>query len=246
MDTNHPAGSPREGYPIEIQALWHAALEFLSQIDSGNDRWRKLAEQMQSALIRLFMRPETPWLIDCLHATPGTSALAAEPDDALRPNQLFAITLGFVSDSKIRRQVLSATTELLVPGGMRSLADRPVTRPIEILHRGNRLGDHYRPYRGVYTGDEDTSRKPAYHNGTAWTWLLPVFCEAWADTYGEAGKPAALAWLSSLIPLLESGCTGHLPETLDGDRPHRQRGCEAQAWSVSEALRVHRKLFGPA
>ena len=37
MDTNHPAGTPRQGYPIEIQALWHAALELLSQIDTAGD-----------------------------------------------------------------------------------------------------------------------------------------------------------------------------------------------------------------
>ena len=27
MDTNYPAGTPREGYPIEIQALWYGALQ---------------------------------------------------------------------------------------------------------------------------------------------------------------------------------------------------------------------------
>lgn len=31
MDTNFPAGTPREGYPIEIQALWYASLEFLGR-----------------------------------------------------------------------------------------------------------------------------------------------------------------------------------------------------------------------
>ncbi|MBF0234145.1 MAG: glycogen debranching enzyme N-terminal domain-containing protein, partial [Desulfamplus sp.] len=29
MDTNFPAGSPRQGYPVEIQALWYYALVFL-------------------------------------------------------------------------------------------------------------------------------------------------------------------------------------------------------------------------
>jgi len=43
-------------------------------------------------------------------------------------------------------------------------------------------------------------------------------------------------------PLLNEGCLGHLPEVLDGDAPHTQRGCDAQAWSAGEAYRVWRLL----
>jgi glycogen debranching enzyme len=35
---------------------------------------------------------------------------------------------------------------------------------------------------------------------------------------------------------------GQLPEILDGDAPHQARGCDAQAWSVLEALRVWKWL----
>jgi starch synthase (maltosyl-transferring) len=48
--------------------------------------------------------------------------------------------------------------------------------------------------------------------------------------------------LLSLEPLLASGCLGQLPEILDGDAPHQPRGCDAQAWSVTEALRVWRMV----
>jgi glycogen debranching enzyme len=122
------------------------------------------------------------------------------------------------------------------------LADRPLKRPLEIFHAGQRLGDPHAPYQGHYQGDEDTQRKPAYHNGTAWTWLFPSFCEAWAKVFGPAASPTAMAWLNSIIVLLQDGCVGHLPEILDGDLPHKQRGCPAQAWGVSEALRVWLKL----
>ena len=40
----------------------------------------------------------------------------------------------------------------------------------------------------------------------------------------------------------DRGCLGQLPEILDGDAPHHPRGCDAQAWSVSEALRVWKLL----
>jgi glycogen debranching enzyme len=117
-----------------------------------------------------------------------------------------------------------------------------VRHPLEIVHHGKLINDPHRPYQGKYIGDEDTRRKPAYHNGTAWTWPFPSFCEAWAITYGEEGKKTALAWLSSSVRLLEQDCVGHIPEILDGDFPHAPRGCDAQAWGASEWLRVWLKL----
>jgi predicted glycogen debranching enzyme len=243
MDTNFPAGSPRQGYPIEIQVFWHAALVFLSRIEKMERReWQTLADQVRESILRLFWQEETGCLSDCLHAEPGQAARSARPDDAVRPNQLLAITLGAIDTTDHMRRILDACEELLVPGAIRSLADRPVKHPISVFHNGSALNDPYRPYWGTYSGDEDTRRKPAYHNGTAWTWPFPAYCEAWARAYGEAGRQTALAWLTSSIGLLESGCLGHLPEILDGDYPHTARGCDAQAWGASEWVRVWLKL----
>jgi len=247
MDTNFPAGSPREGYPIEIQSLWHAALEFLSTIAPPDGfqktlNLEKLAKKVAASVTRFFYRADLGYLSDCLHCHPGTAPKDAIADDALRPNQLFAITMGAVVDNAVCRDILAACSELVVPGAIRSLADRPVRYPLEIRRNGELLGDPFLPYRGRYLGDEDHSRKPAYHNGTAWTWVFPSYCEAWAAVYGEAGKRTALAWLGSSSILINRNCLGHLPEILDGDRPHYQRGCDAQAWSASELYRVWKKL----
>jgi starch synthase (maltosyl-transferring) len=243
MDTNFPAGSPRQGYPVEIQVFWHAALAFLSRIDKKErHRWTALAAQVRQSLMTLFWQPSLGCLSDCLHAAPGQPARTATADDHIRSNQLFAITLGALDASEHRRQILNACEELLIPGAIRSLADRPVRHPLPVHFRGNLLNDPHRPYWGHYTGDEDTRRKPAYHNGTAWTWPFPSYCEAWAITYGEAGRQTALAWLTSSIRLVETGCLGHLPEVLDGDTPHTSRGCDAQAWGASEWVRVWVKL----
>jgi starch synthase (maltosyl-transferring) len=243
MDTNHPAGTPREGYPIEIQALWHHALCFLSLIDRRKRQWSDLAARVQKSISDLFFIPEHGFLSDCRHASAGVPASLGEPDDALRPNQLFAITLKAVTDPDICRGILAACETLLVPGGIRSLADRPLMRPLPISHGGQALNDPHRPYFGRYEGDEDTRRKPAYHNGTAWTWPFPSFCEAWAIVYGQAAVPAALARLASATHILNRGCLGHVPEILDGDAPHWERGCDAQAWSASEWIRVWNKLI---
>lgn len=244
MDTNYPAGTPRQGYPIEIQALWYAALALLARIDDTDMRWLELARQVRTNIERLFWNPRLGYLADCRHGQPGQNAAQCAPDDALRPNQLLALTLGAVTDRDIRTNVLAACRQLLVPGAIRSLADRPVTYRLEIIHQGRLLNDPSHPYWGMYTGDEDTRRKPAYHNGTAWTWPFPLFCEAWADLYGPPEYPTALAWLSSSVLLINSHCVGQVPEIVDGDAPHAQRGCDAQAWGASEVFRVWAKLTG--
>jgi len=120
-----------------------------------------------------------------------------------------------------------------------------VKLPLPIYgNNGALLNNPERPYCGRYQGDEDTSRKPAYHNGTAWTWTFPGFCEALAKAFGNDADAvsAAKAYLGSAERLLLRGCVGHLPEVLDGDLPHRDRGCDAQAWGVTEALRVWKML----
>ena len=244
MDTNYPAGTPREGYPVEIQALWTRALAYASRVDPSGP-WAALREKAAASFLRFFADAGRGFLSDCLHS-PGAFRPAAEcvPDDHLRCNQLFAVTLGAVSpDSAAARAVVESSARLLVPGAIRTLAPGRVAYGLPIRGRdGNPLNDPHAPYWGRYEGDEDTRRKPAYHNGTAWPWPFPSYCEALVLVHGPSARAAAASLLCSALPLLEGGCIGHLPEIVDGDAPHEQRGCDAQAWSVSEFLRVARRL----
>ena len=162
----------------------------------------------------------------------------ATPDDHLRPNQLLAITLGLVDGPELCGHILTACEELLIPGAIRSLADRPVSYPLPITWGGRHLNDPLQPYWGRYQGDEDTRRKPAYHNGTAWTWQFPSYAEALFKVYGERSRTVALSILASSTVLINQGCAGHLPEIVDGDFPHTLRGCGAQAWGATELYRV--------
>ncbi len=244
MDTNYPAGTPREGYPIEIQALWFAALDFLAEYGdpSGRTEWRRRAAQVEASINRLYFNDDLGYLVDCLHGPTGRPARACQADDALRPNQLFAITLGAVHDPAKTGRIVAACEALIVPGAIRSLADRPVKIPLAIHHQGHLLNDPHRPYQGRYQGDEDTRRKPAYHNGTAWTWVFPSFCEAWDMVHGASRRAACRALLATSAAYMNGGCLGHIPEIVDGSSPHQPRGCDAQAWSVSEVYRVWRRL----
>ena len=238
MDTNFPAGTPREGYPVEIQALWFAALDFLGREEP---EYRKLSRRVAASIERYFF--QLPGRCsDCLHARRGVPARAAVPDDHIRPNQLLAVTLGAVTDPAKCRLILTNSEELLVPGGIRSLADRPVACRLPVERNGVLLNDPEHPYRGRYCGPEDTSRKVAYHNGTVWSWPFPAYCEALYRLGGEPVRKRALAILMSAAGYFETGVIGQLPEVADGDAPHRQGGCPVQAWSGSEFFRVYELL----
>jgi starch synthase (maltosyl-transferring) len=284
MDTNHPAGTPREGYPVEIQVLWIRLLRLLEKISAPGKfgvppsggrptnanrgrvnaelqtlsdeqkKWRDLADRATASFEELFWLEEKGWFADVLLAKPRVIARDAMPDDALRSNGLLAVSLGLVTGKRAKRCVEAARKYLVVPGALRSLAPLPVSVPLPIYRNGQLLNNPAEPYWPRYEGDEDTRRKPAYHNGTAWTWTFPAFCEALARAwdFSPEAVAAAKSYLGSAEKLLNEGCLGQLPEILDGDatcgdeaqrRPaHTQRGCDAQAWGVTETLRVWRLL----
>jgi predicted glycogen debranching enzyme len=246
MDTNFPAGTPREGYPVEVQVLWIRLLRLLAKISgpTGRKKWGDLANRAMASFEKLFWLEDKGWYADGLFARPGVPAHDAVPSDALRSNCLFAVSLGLVTGERAKRCVAAVQKYLVVPGALRSLAPLPVSVPLPVERDGCLLNCPSEPYWPRYEGDEDTRRKPAYHNGTAWIWTFPPFCEALARAwdFSPAAVAAAKSYLGSAEKLLDEGCLGQLPELLDGDAPHTQRGCDAQAWSVTEALRVWKML----
>ncbi len=229
MDTNYPAGTPRSGYPVEIQALWYAALEFMGE--------KELALQVSESIEKYFFVNDR--CSDCLHCSAGTPAEHASADDHNRSNQLLLITLNAIKDPEKIRLILDSAAELLVPGGIRSLADEQVSFSLPVYHHGRLLNDPVHPYRGKYCGPEDTERKVAYHNGTVWCWPFPAYCEALFMAGGPVVRKRALTILMSVAKYFECGAAGQLPEVADGDAPHIPGGCPAQAWSLSEFYRVY-------
>ena len=254
MDTNHPAGSPREGYPVEIQVLWIRLLKHLARLglkcgEGGGESWADLARRAEKSFHQFFWLEECGWYADVLLAGRETPARTAPPSNALRSNCLWVVALELDGHpdfgTRARRMMAAAARHLVVPGALRSLAPLPVIPPLPVHgNHGGLLNDPDHPYWPRYEGDEDTRRKPAYHNGTAWTWTFPTFCEALLKTYPRdpRAQAAARSYLGSVDALLLSGCWGQIPEITDGDAPHTPRGCDAQAWSITETLRVWRLL----
>ena len=131
MDTNYPAGTPRQGYPVEIQSLWFKALSLLAESTANSD-WDKLAKKVKESFIKYFWDSDRGFLSDCLHSKSG-NADNAKADDALRCNQLFAVTLGIV-DGTIAERVIQSCEELLIPGAIRSLSESPVEYPLAVCN----------------------------------------------------------------------------------------------------------------
>jgi glycogen debranching enzyme len=232
---------------VEIQVLWARLLRQLARLGAKaeGESWEELANRVEASLHQLFWLEREGWLADLLAARPNSTAAEAARDPALRSNCLLAVSLGLVTGERAQHCVQAALRYLVVPGALRSLAPLPFSpsSPAKDI-AGGQSGHPANLYVGRYEGDEDTRRKLAYHNGTAWTWTYPVFCEALARAwdFSPTSVTAARAHLGSLDRLLIEGCAGQIPEILDGDAPHEQRGCDAQAWGVTEAFRVWKLL----
>ena len=101
-------------------------------------------------------------------------------------------------------------------------------------------------YKGQYLGPQ-RQRDGAYHQGTAWAFLMGPFIESFLKVNGFSQKSKKQA-AEFIRPLLEhltaNACLGSVSEIFDGDAPHNPRGCIAQAWSVAELIRAYRLING--
>jgi predicted glycogen debranching enzyme len=212
----------RMGKPVEINALWYNALVtvgswLLGAADHATGQtYMTLAEQVARSFRRRFWHPELGYLADVVDGPAGD-------DLALRPNQVFALSLHFaLLEGDQARSALAAVGQALHTSyGLRTLAPADPA------------------YLGTYAGDRRV-RDGAYHQGTAWAWLMGAYAEAIERVTGD--RAAALSILRPFEAHLADAGQGSISEIFDGAAPHLPRGCPAQAWSVGEVLRVWRQL----
>lgn len=213
--------TPRHGKPVEINALWYNALRIMESLcekfDEDASAYRARANQVKESFNAKFWDSANQCLFDVVDGD--------EPDDHIRPNQIYAVSLPFslLPEEQEKSVVALVEKELFVGCGLRSLApDHP-------------------DYHGIYCGAL-AKRDAAYHQGTAWGFLLGGFFSAYMKVNHHSSSAAENA-VRMLEPvrkhLTDSGCIGSISEIFDGDAPHNPRGCYAQAWSVGEVLRCY-------
>jgi predicted glycogen debranching enzyme len=208
--------TPRRGKPVEIQALWYNALRLMANWVPEDERtqYERLAAQVNTSFNRRYWNDARDCLFDVLDG-PGPNSV----DAAVRPNQVFAISLDYPVLAASRWDAVIACIEqnLLTSVGLRTLSrDHP-------------------DYKSSYNGDL-RARDAAYHQGTVWPWLIGHFIDAKLKV---AQDKASVRELLRAFPehLSEAGI-GTISEIFDGDVPHAPHGCVAQAWSVAEVLRA--------
>ena len=213
--------TPRHGKAVEINALFYNALRLMERwsrhlgLAADTERFRHQAGAFESAFYRAFWNGRRGWLNDVVRDD-GV-------DDRLRPNQIIALSLPFplLTPSQGCAVVEAVERQLLTPLGLRTLA------PGE---------PDYRPH---YTGGR-LERDGAYHQGTAWPWLLGPFARAYLTVHqdDDAAYDRCRQLFAALEAHLHDGALGTVGEIFEGAAPHRAVGAPAQAWSVAEALQV--------
>ncbi len=225
--------TPRNGYPVEIQALWYNTLAF------GHELARKRGDPdpypasslraLRSVFEAKFVKEDGSLYDVWLHSNEGG------PDAAVRPNQLLCVSMPcpIAPESSWKAITDRVTEELLTPFGLRTLSP---SHPSFAPH---------------YAGDA-ASRDGAYHQGTVWPWLLGPYTDAIVKTcrisspdkakQQRALDKAARKLLDTVTPLFtrhlcEAGI-GHLSEIFSATEPYAPDGTIAQAWSEGEVLRM--------
>ena len=211
--TNGKPVVPRTGYIVEFNALWYNALCFYKELKGDTDK------QIDDLINKINVSfPETfingyNYLFDYVNGS--------YIDWSVRPNMIFAVSLTYSPLTRLqKRAVLDIVTkELLTPKGIRSLSPK---------------SEGYRPY---CTGPQ-YERDLAYHQGTAWPWLLGAYLEGYLRVFGKSGVAFAERMLISMEEEMGNHCIGTIAELFDGNPPFTGRGAISFAMNVAAMLRI--------
>lgn len=210
--------TPRHGKPVEINALWYNALNVMADLAAhfGKDAsgYASLASQVKDSFNSRFWNEDKQCLYDVVDPC----------EDAVRPNQIWAVSLPYTMLSKERELALvqTVTEKLYTSYGLRSLA------PDEAGFQKEYIGALIK-------------RDGAYHMGTVWAFPLGGYISAYCKVHDHS--PEAIRHALEMIQVVEDhmadGCINGIAEIFDGESPCTSRGCYTQAWSVGEIFRAY-------
>ncbi len=225
--------TPRNGKVVELNSLWYNALKTLEYLAKKfgekevAEIYKNKAKNHKKVFEEKFYNPNKKALYDVLG------------DDKIRPNQLFSIatTYPVIAPASYTGKTIfeTAKKKLLTKYGLRTLAKEE---------------EGYIP---EYSGDS-VKRDKSYHQGITWVWLLGLYAEALENIIDaekdriekekyviEKEKLVENVYNTFKKELYGNECVGSLSEIYDSVAPYKPGGTCAQAWSVSEILKIINK-----
>lgn len=214
--------TPRQGRPVELNALWYSALRIAAELCERFDRstWAKDFQTRAATVQHGFNHRFWNAAADCCFDVVTNHGA----DASVRPNQIFAISLPYpVLATDCFLPVIDDIRQmLLTPFGLRTLAPNDPS------------------YQGRYRGDV-VSRDRAYHQGSVYPWLLGAYVSAVVKAMGRTREVRrhALDVLQPCLDWMRDQGMGQMRELFDGNPPHEPGGCIASAIAVGELLRCY-------
>lgn len=218
--------TPRHGKPVEINAYWYNDLKimayFASLLEKEKAQYEELADIVKKSFHEKFWNEEENCLKDVI-----SGEVDEKSDKQVRCNQIWAVSQPFsILDREQEKLVVDKVYETLyTPYGLRSLSK------------------YDKEFKAKY-GGALFNRDMAYHQGTVWAFPLGAYYLAYlkVNDYKQEALDKVKEQLQVLEACMREGCIGQIAEIFDGDNPTISHGCFAQAWSVSELLRVFSKI----
>ena len=231
---NGIAITPRNGKVVELNSLWYNALKTLENLSKrfddleANAIYKKEAAKHKKAFEKAFYNDKKKCLYDVLG------------DSKVRPNQLFAISNTYPiikPSSEMCKAIFKIVTKkLLVKVGLRTLAKDE------------------EGYIAEYSGDP-LKRDSSYHQGPAWVWLLGLYFNAFTNIVDdekdrlekekikiEYEKFIQNVFDTFKVEINSEEGIGSISELYNAEAPFIPGGTFAQAWSVSEVMKIVSKM----
>ena len=218
-ESNYGAIVPRNGYVIEVNALWYNAICYALELaKDAKDKtflseWGTMPETIAESFNQIFWIESEKYLADYANHT--------HQNTEVRPNQLLACALDYspLSEKRQRKVLAIITQELLTPKGLRSLS------PESPRYEGESVGN-------VFVRDKAT------FNGSVHPWFVGFYVEANLKLFGDTYIPDGKAFLENFEEEINTHGVGLISAIYDGNPPFNPRGCISNAKNVAEILRA--------
>ena len=218
-ESNYGAIVPRNGYVVEVNALWYNAVCYALELaKDAKDKtflseWGTMPETIAESFNQIFWIESEKYLADYANHT--------HQNTEVRPNQLLACALDYspLTEKRQRKVLAIITQELLTPKGLRSLS------PESPRYEGESVGN-------VFVRDKAT------FNGSVHPWFVGFYVETNLKLFGDSYIPDGKAFLENFEEEINTHGVGLISAIYDGNPPFNPRGCISNAKNVAEILRA--------